>query len=124
MSVGVLRSSATKPDLADLLARARAIAELARERAQQTEATRRVGDDMIEHMRQADLFRVMQPRVYGGVEEGLAGFGPNASPLSRGWGAAPLGFSPPPPPPHPLSPLLQTGPREGRATPKTPFPPP
>src|SRR5258708_37813932 len=81
MSVGVLRSSATKPDLADLLARARAIAELARERAQQTEATRRVGDDMIEHMRQADLFRVMQPRVYGG-----------------GWGGRPAGAPPSRPP--------------------------
>src|SRR5262249_49265651 len=63
MSVGALRSSAAKPDIADLLARARAIGELARERAQQTETERRVGDDMIERMRQADLFRVMQPRV-------------------------------------------------------------
>src|SRR5437588_12350126 len=66
MLVGALTSSAAKPDVADLLARARTIAEFARERAQQTETGGRVGDDMIELMRQADLFRVMQPRLYGG----------------------------------------------------------
>ena len=47
------------------MARARAIGELARERVQQTEADRRVSDDMIERMRQADLLRVMQPQAFG-----------------------------------------------------------
>src|SRR5258707_11991427 len=87
MSVGVLSSSATNPDLADLLARARAIAELARERAQQPEATRRLGDDMIEHMRQADLFRVMQPRVYGGFEYGFDVFAQIVAAIARGCGS-------------------------------------
>jgi resorcinol 4-hydroxylase (FADH2) len=87
MSVGALRSSATKPDIADLLARARVIAELARERAQQTEAARRVGDDMIEHMRQADLFRVMQPRVYGGFEYGFDVFAQIVAAIARGCGS-------------------------------------
>src|SRR5260221_4266932 len=99
MSVGVLRSSATKPDLADLLAPARAIAELARERAQQTEAARRVGDDMIEHMRQADLFRVMQPRVYGGFGDRLDRVAHNLAPLSRRTGSSPWGSAPLSPPP-------------------------
>src|SRR5260221_11378517 len=103
MSVGVLRSSATKPDLADLLAPARAIAELARERAQQTEAARRVGDDMIEHMQQADLFRVMQPRVYGGVEYSLFAFAHRAFALTRGGGAPRSGSALPSPPPSPPS---------------------
>src|SRR5262245_18742941 len=71
MSVGAARRSAANPDVPDLLTRARAIAALARERAQQTEADRRVGDDMIERMRQADLFRIMQPRAYGGFEYGF-----------------------------------------------------
>src|SRR5204863_9365480 len=53
------------------LARARAIAALARERAQQTEADRRVSEDVIERMRQADLFRLMQPQAYGGFEYGF-----------------------------------------------------
>src|SRR5439155_21959938 len=74
MSVGAVTSSAAKPDVADLLARARTTAEFARERAQQTETERRVGDDMIERMRQADLFRVMQTRLYGGFEYGFVVF--------------------------------------------------
>ena len=74
MSVGALRSSVVEPDASDLLARARAIAALARERAQQTETDRRVSNDMIERMRQADLFRVMQPRAYGGFEYGFEVF--------------------------------------------------
>ena len=69
MPVGTVKSSVA--NIPDLLARARAIAELARERAQRTEAERRVGEDMIERMRQADLFRVMQPRAYGGFEYGF-----------------------------------------------------
>ena len=76
MSVAAARPSAANPDASDLLTRARAIAELARERAQQTEADRRVGDDMIERMRQAELFRIMQPRSYGGLEYGFDAFAP------------------------------------------------
>jgi alkylation response protein AidB-like acyl-CoA dehydrogenase len=63
--------ASARPDLAELLARARDIAALARERAQQTEAERRVGDDMIARIRQADLFRIMQPQAYGGFEYGF-----------------------------------------------------
>jgi resorcinol 4-hydroxylase (FADH2) len=87
MSVDALRSSVAKPDVADLLARARAIAELARERAQQTEADRRVGDDMIERMRQADLFRVMQPRAYGGFEHGFDVFAQIVAAIAAGCGS-------------------------------------
>jgi alkylation response protein AidB-like acyl-CoA dehydrogenase len=60
-----------RPDLADLVARAREIAGIARERARDTEAARRVGDDMIARMRDADLFRIMQPKAYGGFEYGF-----------------------------------------------------
>jgi resorcinol 4-hydroxylase (FADH2) len=87
MSVGALRSSAAKPDVADLLARAGAIAEFARERAQQTETERRVGDDMIERMRQADLFRVMQPRLYGGFEYGFDVFAQIVAAIANGCGS-------------------------------------
>ena len=87
MSVGALTSSAAKPDIADLLARARTIAEVARERAQQTETERRVGDDMIERMRQADLFRVMQPRLYGGFEYGFDVFSQITAAIASGCGS-------------------------------------
>src|SRR4029450_9819816 len=87
MSVDALRSSVAKPDVADLLARARAIAEFARERAQQTEADRRVENDMIERMRQADLFRVMQPRAYGGFEYGFDVFAQIVAIIAAGCGS-------------------------------------
>jgi 3-hydroxy-9,10-secoandrosta-1,3,5(10)-triene-9,17-dione monooxygenase len=64
-------SSPQRPDVAELLARAREIADIARERARETEAARRVSEDMIARMRQADLFRIMQPRAYGGFEYGF-----------------------------------------------------
>src|SRR5215472_10013162 len=59
----------------------------ARERAQQTEADRRVGDDMIERMRQADLFRIMQPRSYGGLEHGFDVFAQVVAAIARGCGS-------------------------------------
>jgi len=87
MSVGALRSSVVEPDVSDLLARARGIAVVARERAQQTETDRRVGDDMIERMRQADLFRVMQPRAYGGFEYGFEVFAQIVAAIASGCGS-------------------------------------
>jgi alkylation response protein AidB-like acyl-CoA dehydrogenase len=87
MSVGALRPSVVEPDVSDLLARARAIAAVARERAQQTETDRRVGDDMIERMRQADLFRVMQPRAYGGFEYGFEVFAQIVAAIASGCGS-------------------------------------
>lgn len=87
MSLGALKSSVTKPDVADLLTRARAIAELARERAQQTEADRRVSDDMIARMWQAELFRVMQPSAYGGFEYGFDVFAQIVAAIAAGCGS-------------------------------------
>ncbi|TMJ93856.1 MAG: flavin-dependent monooxygenase, partial [Alphaproteobacteria bacterium] len=56
-------------------------------RAQQTETERRVGDDMIERMRQADLFRVMQPRLYGGFEYGFDVFSQITAAIASGCGS-------------------------------------
>lgn len=80
-------SSLDRPDVSELLVRAREIADAARERAQQTEAARRVGDDMIVRMRQADLFRIIQPRVYGGFEYGFDVFAQVEAMLSSGCGS-------------------------------------
>jgi len=87
MTVGALRPSVVQPDVSDLLARGRAIAVLARERAQQTETDRRVGDDMIERMRQADLLRIMQPRSYGGLEHGFDVFAQVVATIASGCGS-------------------------------------
>jgi alkylation response protein AidB-like acyl-CoA dehydrogenase len=86
MSVMAARS-VTRPDAAELLARARAIAALARERAQQTEADGRVSDDMIARMREADLFRVMQPQAFGGFEYGFEVFAEIVATLAGGCGS-------------------------------------
>ena len=87
MSVGALRPSVVEPDVSDLLARAGAIAAVARERARQTEIDRRVGDDIIGRMRQADLFRLMQPRAYGGFEYGFEVFAPIVATIASGCGS-------------------------------------
>src|SRR2546429_311823 len=87
MSVAAARPSAASPDVPDLLTRARAMGALARERAQQTDSDRRVGDDMIERMRQADLFRVMQPRSYGGLEHGFEVFAQIVAAIATGCGS-------------------------------------
>src|SRR5712692_1252974 len=87
MSVIAAGSSVAKPDISELLARARAIAELARTRAQQTEADRRVSEDMIERMRQADLFRIMQPQAYGGFEYGFDVFSEIVAVIASGCGS-------------------------------------
>ena len=87
MSVISARSPLFRPDVSDLLSRSCAIAELARERAPQTEADRRVGEDMIERMRQADLFRIMQPQAYGGFEYGFDVFMQVVAAIASGCGS-------------------------------------
>jgi resorcinol 4-hydroxylase (FADH2) len=87
MSVVAARSSIAKPDVPDLLARARTIASLARERAQQTEVDRRVGEDMIARMRELDLFRIMRPQAYGGFEYGFDVFSDIVAAVASGCGS-------------------------------------
>jgi len=87
MSVTAVKPAVAAPDLAELLGRARAIAELARERAQQTEADCRVSEDMVARLRQADLLRVMQPRAYGGYEYGFETFSQLSATIASGCGS-------------------------------------
>ena len=76
-----------RPEVAELLARTREIAAIARERAQQTEAARRVSDEMVARMAQADLFRVLQPKAYGGFEYGFDVFAQVEAALASGCGS-------------------------------------
>ena len=80
-------SSPNRPEVSELLARARDIAGVARERALATEAARRVGEEMIARMRQADLFRIMQPKAYGGFEYGFDAFAQVEATLAAGCGS-------------------------------------
>ena len=61
-----LDQTAIEPD--ELVARARALAPMLRDRAQRVEDDRRVADDTIEAIREAGIFRVLQPRAFGGLE--------------------------------------------------------
>jgi alkylation response protein AidB-like acyl-CoA dehydrogenase len=80
-------STPDRPGVDELLGRAREIAIVARERALQTESARRVSEDMIERMRQADLFRVLQPRAYGGFEYGFEVLVQIAAAIGSGCGS-------------------------------------
>src|SRR6202008_3010198 len=88
MSVTAIRSSRPKPDVSELMTRARAITEIVRARAQETEDNRRVADDIIERMREAELFRVLQPAAYGGFEYGFDVFADLVATIGRGCGSS------------------------------------
>jgi len=82
-----VRPIASRPSVPDLLARAGEIAPLVRERAERTEAERRIAADVIELIRAADLFRIMQPRAYGGFEYGFDVMAQVVAVLGRGCGS-------------------------------------
>jgi alkylation response protein AidB-like acyl-CoA dehydrogenase len=69
MSIASLSSA--PPSVPELLSRARDIAAIVRARAEQTEAERRVSTDVFDRMREAEFFRILQPRAYGGFEYGF-----------------------------------------------------
>src|SRR4051812_50169255 len=120
MSIAAARSPVAKPDVPDLLARARTIASLARARAQQTEADRRVGEDMIARMRELDLFRIMRPQAYGGFEYGFYVFSDIVAAVSSGCGSTGGGFCPLPPPPGVFSSPAPRGQGGGWGSPSAP----
>jgi alkylation response protein AidB-like acyl-CoA dehydrogenase len=84
---GAIHASQLKPDVAALLARARTIAEAVRLRVRQTETDRRVSQDVIERLREAELFRILQPRAYGGFEYGFDVFVEIVAAVGRGCGS-------------------------------------
>jgi resorcinol 4-hydroxylase (FADH2) len=55
----------------ELVGRAAEVGLFARGRAEQTEAQRKVPLETISHIRDAGLFRIMQPAMYGGYEYGF-----------------------------------------------------
>jgi resorcinol 4-hydroxylase (FADH2) len=87
MSVAALASS-KRPDVPELLSRARDIAQLVRARAKQTELDRRVSDDVVDRMRKADLFRILQPQSYGGFEYGFDVFAQIVAIVAGGCGSS------------------------------------
>lgn len=87
MPVAASRSS-TRPDVSELLSRASEIAQLVRVRAKQTELDRRVSDDVVDRMRKAELFRILQPQAYGGFEYGFDVFAQIVAVIAGGCGSS------------------------------------
>lgn len=80
-------SEARSPDVATLLERAKVIADVARARAMETEKARHVSAELIGMMRDADLFKIMQPRAYGGYELGYDVFLEAVATIASGDGS-------------------------------------
>ena len=76
-----------------LLKSADRIQLLARENAGRTEADRRVPQAVIEQMREAGLYRVLQPAAFGGYEAGFDVFADIVSRIGRGDGSTAWVFS-------------------------------
>lgn len=87
MAVAALQDSKPVPSVAELRTRAAKVAAIARERAQDTEKARQVSADLVDTMRELDLFRVMQPRAFGGFEYGYDAFVELVADIASGDGS-------------------------------------
>ena len=77
-------SDAAEPGAEELVARARALVPALRERAERCEAARRVPEESIRELKQAGLFRILQPRAFGGYELDFTTYVRVAIELGRG----------------------------------------
>ncbi len=64
-------ASSARPEFSELLRRATELKPLLRQRARQTEQERRVSTEVTDLLKQAGLYRAVQPRRFGGFEFGL-----------------------------------------------------
>jgi len=87
MTLAAVGKKQAAPDVAELLRRAAEIAVVARERAVETEKARRVSAELVEMMRAADLFKIMQPRAFGGYEMGYDVFVEAVATIASGDGS-------------------------------------
>ena len=93
MTVASIKPAALRPSIGELVARAAEIRALVRAQAEQTEVNRVVSAEAIECMRDAGLFKIMQPAVYGGYEYGFDALVPVVAQVAAGCGSAGWVFS-------------------------------
>ena len=86
MTMASIRA-ARKPDIGELVGRAAKIRAIAREDSEQTEVDRKASDRVIAQLRDAGLFRIMQPEVYGGYEYGFDALIPVVTQVAAGCGS-------------------------------------
>jgi len=82
-----------RPSIEELVSRAKTIGTLVRDRAEQTEADRLVPAEAVARMRDAGLFRIMQPARYGGYEYGFNALVHAVAPVAAGCGSSGWIFS-------------------------------
>jgi resorcinol 4-hydroxylase (FADH2) len=87
MALASPRQERAIPSVTELLGRASRIATIVRERALDTEKARQVPADVVAMMRDADLFRIMQPRAFGGFEYGYDAFVETVATIASGDGS-------------------------------------
>ena len=93
MAVVSIKSNASRPLVAELVARATAIAPFIRAEAEQTESNRQVSAEAMARLREAGLFRVMTPAIYGGYEYGFDAMIRVAAPIGAACGSTGWVFS-------------------------------
>ena len=71
MNIVSLRATTPRPSIDELVLRATVIGSFVRDRAERTEVDRQVSSEAVAQMRDAGLFRIMQPTMYGGYEYGF-----------------------------------------------------
>jgi alkylation response protein AidB-like acyl-CoA dehydrogenase len=93
MAVLSLNPEPNRPSIPELVARSKDIGILARKFAEKTERDRVVPRELIEAMRSAGLFRILQPKMYGGYEYGFEALVPVVAAVGAGCGSAAWVFS-------------------------------
>jgi alkylation response protein AidB-like acyl-CoA dehydrogenase len=93
MTIVSIRATDQRPSVDELVARAGEIRALVRGQAEQTEANRQVSTEAVTRMREAGLFRIMQPAIYGGYEYGFDALVQVAAVVGAGCGSAGWVFS-------------------------------
>jgi 3-hydroxy-9,10-secoandrosta-1,3,5(10)-triene-9,17-dione monooxygenase len=77
----------TKTNLPELVARARLLVPVLRQRAAETEKLRRLPDATVADLQETELFRLFQPARYGGIEAPFRAFIDIGGALGRGCGS-------------------------------------
>ena len=78
---------ARKPDTATLIARARQLGPLLQRNATETDALRRLPDEVVAAVKEAGLCRLMVPRRFGGYETSVRAYMEIIAELGRGCGS-------------------------------------
>jgi resorcinol 4-hydroxylase (FADH2) len=91
--MAVVSIKTSRPSVTDLVARATEIAPFVRAQAERTENNRQVSTEAMAKLREAGLFRIMTPAVYGGYEYGFDALIRVAAPIGAACGSTGWVFS-------------------------------